>query len=186
MRINQDKLQKLAQKVHYNAIAHGWHDEKKSDEHWLCMIMTEVAEAVEADRKQKRACRDMFEREIGNLQLENYREKHWVLCFEKFIKDTLEDEFADICIRIFDFAYEKFGDGMRWFSCRVRIYENWSFTDTAYYIVHDILNSGMMNLSELVEFMYEWATMLCIDLDWHIKAKMSYNETRPYKHNKEY
>jgi NTP pyrophosphatase (non-canonical NTP hydrolase) len=25
-----------------------------------------------------------------------------------------------------------------------------------------------------------------IDLDWHVKAKMAYNETRPYKHGKKY
>jgi len=25
-----------------------------------------------------------------------------------------------------------------------------------------------------------------IDLDWHVKAKMAYNETRPFKHGKNY
>jgi NTP pyrophosphatase (non-canonical NTP hydrolase) len=30
------------------------------------------------------------------------------------------------------------------------------------------------------------AGRLKIDLEWHVRAKMAYNETRPYKHGKKY
>ena len=186
MMLNQEKFQELARKVHSNAKAHGWHDEKKPDEHWLCMIMTEVAEAVEADRKNSKAFRKIFERESVSPQLKDHREKHWQFCFDRFIKNTLEDEFADICIRIFDYAYEKFGEDMLWMTYRVRIHEEKPFTSIAFHFVKDILNSGMMNLSEAILFIYEWADKLDIDLDWHIAAKMRYNESRPYKHGKSY
>lgn len=46
-----EKLNRWAKEIHDNATAHGWHEEKHSPEHYLGLIMTEVAEAVEADRK---------------------------------------------------------------------------------------------------------------------------------------
>ena len=38
-------------KAYDNAVKHGWHEEEKSNAHWLMMVCTEVAEAVQADRK---------------------------------------------------------------------------------------------------------------------------------------
>lgn len=32
-------------------VAHGWHEENLSDEHFLCLVISELMEAVEADRK---------------------------------------------------------------------------------------------------------------------------------------
>lgn len=180
MRLNQEKLQTLARQIHKNACAHGFHDEKKSDSHWLCMIMTEVAEAVEADRKNHHA--DVAYYLNHPLDIDTA----FIACFEHYIKNTVEDEFADIFIRILDFAYEKFGEEMQWETYRVRVFDKWSFTETADYLVRGVLNSGMMNLSECIEFVYEWAGKLGIDLDFHIKAKMKYNETRPLKHGKKY
>ena len=66
MKLNQDKLQEWARRIHENACAHGWHEEKKSDAHWLCMVITEVAEAVEADRKGRRANTQGHERDFEN------------------------------------------------------------------------------------------------------------------------
>lgn len=51
--MNTDKLSRLAKEIHDNATANGWHEEKRSPEHYLGLIMTEVAEAVEADRKNR-------------------------------------------------------------------------------------------------------------------------------------
>ena len=34
-----------------NAVSHSWHEQKKSTIHWLMMIITEVSEAIQADRK---------------------------------------------------------------------------------------------------------------------------------------
>ena len=44
-------LQKLSQEAFATAKAHGWHDEKLPDETYLMLIITEIAEAVQADRK---------------------------------------------------------------------------------------------------------------------------------------
>lgn len=192
MRLNQEKLQTWARQIHKNACAHGFHDEKKSDSHWLCMIMTEVAEAVDADRKGQRAntqamketLRIQKEGEIGLT--EQWYQNWYSVYFNEYIKGSVDEEFADIFIRILDFAYEKFGEEMHWETYRVRVFERWSFTEAADYLVRGVLNSGMANLSESIEFVYEWAKQLGIDLDFHIEAKMKYNETRPLRHGKKY
>lgn len=43
----------LAQEAFATAKAHGWHDTEQPDEHWLMLIITEIAEAVQADRKNQ-------------------------------------------------------------------------------------------------------------------------------------
>ena len=186
MKMDKAKLQEWAKRVHKNACAHGFHDEKKSDGHWLCMIMTEVAEAVEADRKEQRADMESF-RKFSMKGDSNVHTAWYDSLYKSYIKGSLEEEFADICIRIFDFAFEKHGERMKWWGYDdVRIGDNWSFTETAYHFLHHVLNSGTMNLSESIWFMYEWASKLGIDLDWHIEMKMRYNESRPILHGKKY
>lgn len=41
----------LTEKVHSNAVKHGFWDERRSNEHCLMLVVTEIAEMVEADRK---------------------------------------------------------------------------------------------------------------------------------------
>lgn len=53
-------LNKLRDKAYQCAVAHGWHEENLSDEHFLCLVISELMEAVEADRKGKHAKVAMF------------------------------------------------------------------------------------------------------------------------------
>lgn len=46
-------LQKLSQEAFETAKAHGWHDIELPDETYLMLIITEIAEAVQADRKNQ-------------------------------------------------------------------------------------------------------------------------------------
>ena len=86
------------------ACEHGFHDEERSIEHWKCLIVSELMEAVEADRKGKRANIKAFNtRQIvgkgSSCETLSYS-YNFGLC----IKDTVEDELADACIRILDLA----------------------------------------------------------------------------------
>lgn len=45
----------LKEKAHSNAMNHGFWKEKQSNEHCLMLVITEVAELVEADRKGDKA-----------------------------------------------------------------------------------------------------------------------------------
>lgn len=39
-------LNKLRDEAYQNAVEHGWHDEDLSDEHFLCLVISELMEAV--------------------------------------------------------------------------------------------------------------------------------------------
>lgn len=183
MKLNEKKLKELAERIYENACAHDWHDKKMSAEHWLCLVMTEVAEAVEADRNRKRASRKMFEQILQLSGKDN--SENWECYFKLFIKNSLEDEFADIVIRLLDMANEIHGKEMKWvgyYPCGARFMKDKSFSENAWFFTHDVLNYGTMNITDCVYFIYEWAESFGIDLDWHIEQKMKYNVLRPYKH----
>lgn len=48
-------LNELRDEAYSIARANGWHEEEHSDEHLLMLVITEIAEAVQADRKDKHA-----------------------------------------------------------------------------------------------------------------------------------
>ena len=54
----------LKDRAYNNAVAHGWHEEDLSNEHFLCLVISELMEAVEADRKGQRAEKNKFYREF--------------------------------------------------------------------------------------------------------------------------
>lgn len=63
------ELNELRDKAYRNAVVHGWHEESLSNEHFLCLVMSELMEAVNADRKGKRALRKIFEANCNTPQL---------------------------------------------------------------------------------------------------------------------
>ena len=117
----------------------------------LMLIVSELGEACEADRRNRRAdikswnseapitVQSIADDEIlyrkpdGHLTDKETAQQMCVRAFEKHIKDTLEDEIADAFLRLMDLCGE-----------------------------------------------YD------IDIEWHIKSKAAYNQTRPIKHGKKY
>lgn len=102
-------LNKLRDKAYQCAVAHGWHEENLSDEHFLCLVISELMEAVEADRKGRHADTKKFNQEMDyyihemKLYGENY-DKAYRDTFEYYLKDSVEDELSDACIRLLDLA----------------------------------------------------------------------------------
>ena len=84
-------MNELAQKIHENAVKHGFYDEKREIGTLLMLCVSELSEALEADRKGKHA------KPFVSLTSEEFKDK-----FEKNFKDTFEDELADTIIRILD------------------------------------------------------------------------------------
>lgn len=97
-------LNVLRDKAYQCAIAHGWHDEDLSDEHFLCLIISELMEAVEADRKRKHSDIDNYNRYINGMTIETNTERPFMVAYDMFIKGSVEEELADVCIRILDLA----------------------------------------------------------------------------------
>lgn len=181
--LDPERLAKLQQRIWDVATAHGWHEKPISTAQYCGLIMTEMAEAVEADRNGRRSEDAEFKRALtfGAVNKDSY----FKACYKDYIKGSIEEEFADVVIRVLDMAQEVHGDKMRWLGYYPygQVYqENESFIENAWYFIREVLNWGTMNISDCVSFMFDWAQHLGIDLWQHIEWKMKYNELRPYKH----
>lgn len=186
-------LNKLRDKAYQCAITHGWHEENLSNEHYLCLVISELMKAVEADRKDRCANISKFNDKIDfylhemNLSGDEFN-KSFIDAFNTFVKDTVEDELADACIRIFDLA------GLRNIFLRrsvgYTVEEYKTFTENIYKIISELTNpkyAVSSNLNYTLSQIKKLSELLKIDILWHIEQKMKYNELRPYKHgNKNY
>jgi NTP pyrophosphatase (non-canonical NTP hydrolase) len=152
----------------------------------LMLIVSELSEALEAHRK------GIF----VNCDIDDYidfSKKYFIPWFEKHIKDTFEDEIADVFIRLFDLCgYLEIKDliistAYSELSLSKNIGEHLFKINTFIcYSLEDNKSIDLDNISIVVSSLFALCHRLNIDIEKHIKAKMEYNKTRPYKHNKEY
>lgn len=72
----------------------------------LMLIVSELGEALEADRKDKHATYQAFEYALKGIQNSpeprEDRERMYMRYFELHVKDTFEDEIADAFLRLMD------------------------------------------------------------------------------------
>lgn len=188
-------LNELAKEIYEANKAKGWHDREYSNEHYLCLVISELMEAVEADRKGNRANIRLFNAFDTNSEYEQRKHKnrwerpsHDVFSFQSCIKDTIEDELADAVIRLLDLAGEKGYNELDEDFGEILI-DDISFTENILIIV-DIIRDKRFDLYLNIETAINNVEILCkhmnIDLWLHVDLKIKYNKTRPYKHGKEY
>ncbi len=188
-------LNELRDRAYKTACEHGFHDKELSNEHCLCLIVGELMEAVEADRKGKRADRESFKSSYENE--EPHYNADFKYSFEKYIKGCVGDELADACIRLFDL-------------CGLRKIDINDFTEEMIYEATESCNGetfteSIYAISTLpIRYFYEYnysfesqighmllsiiglAKHMNIDLIWHVEQKMRYNELRPKLNGKKY
>lgn len=189
-------LNKLRDEAYHNAVEHGWHDEDLSTGHFLCLVISELMEAVQAERKGKRADVAKFNEWQGNNIpfSEETRVRRFQEDFEAYIKNSVEDELADAFIRMLDLAGLLGVSflGVK-FPLKIRdeIYKYKSqktFTEWCYDLTRFIANYNSWRITTLdffVNILQEVFIMSKIkgfDLLWHIEQKMKYNRTRPRMH----
>lgn len=187
-------LNELRDKAYLCAVEHGWHEEKLSNEHFLCLVISELMEAVEADRKGKRAQVEKFKEWQGNSTplTEETRTRRFNEDFEAYIKGCVEEELADACIRLFDLSglndinlgeisMDELNDSY-WFPY-------FSFTEYMYYFTSQLCNPEeiyLRTLDNVVRSALKEILVFCvkrnIDIFWHIEQKIKYNQSRDYKH----
>ena len=172
MTLNDTKME-----AYKMASEHGFHDEEHSIKHYKCLIISELMEAVEADRKGRFANPFAF---VGHMHETDFKSN-----FEANIKDSVADELADACIRIFDLA------GLKNIDLDVdvntpKLAPTLSFTEMIFEACQELMNYNAYTLTRTLKLIFEIAKHRDIDIKWHIEQKMRYNSTRPYKHNKQY
>ena len=192
-------LNELRDRAYKTACEHGFHNEELSNEHYLCLIISELMEAVEADRKGRlgKKCKSRFEMEYNRYPALVEEEMRFKCSFEKHIKDTLPDELADATIRLLDLCGLRkidIGDFLdEIISEEAKRYNGETFTESIYAIstipirceyeynslFNEQVNGMLLGIIGL-------AKHLGIDLLWHVEQKMRYNELRENKHGKRY
>lgn len=93
-------LNNLSKQLHERAKAKGFWDEKRELGTLLMLVVSELSEAIEADRKNKHANIEQFN--IDRQSTPFHEKSATIKAFEDHIKDTFEDEIADTFIRLFD------------------------------------------------------------------------------------
>ncbi len=174
-------LNKLRDKAYKCAVAHGWHEEKKSNRHWLCLVISELMEAVEADRKGKHANLNMYH-EICRSYIPSIPKKNgFIFSYEETIKGTVEEELADACIRLFDYAgvTEYDLDDFDYNESDTDDYSEMTFTESMYNITSYIME---WDITVVLDEIFAFCRDRNIDIFWYIEQKMKYNELRPFMH----
>lgn len=98
-----NNIKTLAQRCHETAKAKGfWESDNVGEK--LMLIVSEVSEACEADRKTDDA---MHSRVLANFVSGHSDDAVFIELFEGLVKDTFADELADVVIRVFDLAAYK-------------------------------------------------------------------------------
>lgn len=110
-----NNLNELAKQYHERAKAKGFWDEPRETGTLLMLMVSELAEALEADRKGQYAKIDDAEfiidgktiREDLDLAIKENDMVKFEDIFRTQVKDTFEDEIADTFIRLLDFIGQR-------------------------------------------------------------------------------
>ena len=173
-----EDIRELCKEAHENAVRHGFWDEEHDIRHYLMLVITELAEAVQAYRKNKFADRNEYEKLVKE------RGCAADTAFLLSVKDTFEDEMADACIRLMDLA-GRFDVELPTDINIIRT-EGEDITVTLFKAIFFMQNAMYRDAGELVMYFIRLSEALGIDIEWHIRQKMAYNASRPYLHGNKF
>lgn len=177
----------LRDKAYQTACYHGFHDCNYSDEHLLMLVITEVSEAIQADRKGKRVRKDA-EGTYRHIQ----KDKFYMFAYENYIEGTVESELADVVIRLLDLAGLREID-IKPYDMAPDVVDYHNLTECCHYICKILTESrkgdktwveGIIN--HVISYILSLAESMDIDILWFIEQKMKYNERREKMHGAKY
>ena len=193
--MNTEELNALKYRAYNTAVEHGFHEEERPDAYWLGLVMSEMGEAINADRKGLHAG-------INGFRMDMKMGIPFKESFENHIKDSVEDELADVVIRLLDLA------GMKRYLPYVGTkaqrtkdssdaflkFEESGMPGMLFYLMDflaagfdwDDLRTCIYNIMYILYDCFESMTGSDKDLWWFVDKKMQYNELRPKLNGKKY
>lgn len=148
------------------------------------LAICELAEAIEADRKGRRA--------VVSEEIDDYVDEAFVTDFNARIKDTVEDELADFIIRCLDYVGWMIEEG-EWtegeeLDIPFEFYQagGWRDGDSIAYMAYHATRSVLVYVISAMECVLSYCQFAGIDIMRHVEPKMRYNELRPRLHGKKY
>ena len=204
VKITKERISELVSNSYRVAHQHGFHDDYHSPAHYMMLVLSEIGEMVEADRKGLYA--NVPKEKDGTVfspQTFHKDNVYFASTFEENIKDTFEDEMADVVIRLCDFCgslnvlpytndvmvdmSEEFAKFWGDKSVCEQCFALSSMVVDIERASYDADDSEMCKrLGSTLSFIFEMAHYHGIDLLWHVDRKMEYNESRPRRHGKAY
>lgn len=174
-------LNEWRDRAYRNALWHGFHKNPTTLDTYMMLIITELSEAVEADRKNRHADNEGFKSDSLN------RCKSFDNSFRNNIKDTVEDELADTFIRLLDFAGAENLNLSKVHIYQFDVNEADTFADNCYHLVM-LLQPRDTNLEPLIKCvlanLFKLSEIVGFDLMYYVDLKMKYNANREYMHEK--
>lgn len=187
---NVISLTKECKEQHERMKAKGFHDRDVPLTEIFGLIISEMCEAMEAERKGRFISSEIYDIVLGC-------ESGFENVFKHNVKDTVSDELADVFIRCLDATgkYNRDNNDIVLFKhCideRVKILKK--TPNTFAYYVYNLAYWVTSNekiccnyFTTIMEICAAIAIIHNIDLGKAIEAKIRYNETRGYKHGKKY
>lgn len=192
------KLLKYAGKVHDITRSKGFWDNERNKAEMVMLIVSELGECLEAHRKGLIASREFQPPHGDRLTLHWFKASStsidsWLRTFEARVKDHVEDEMADVVIRILDYVH---GWDIPVTPREFRKESTGNFGHDLLRINWYIINSYHAEFPTGEFLIHDWGYVLAaieafctwydIDIDQHVQWKIRYNSTRPAMHNKKY
>lgn len=205
-------IETVAKQIHENSKDKGFWKASSNMNVKRALIITELAEAIEAHRLDKRADVDTLMNEYieGSSsqsadhfqefkQLKFFKNEDQILfvdLFQRHVKDTVEDELADTYIRCLDLLIKEYDIwSVKLNALRFNVsnaLERVVFTDKFAENIYLLFRGAFIDRAGV-----DWTESICwgvdkiaeiesIDLQTHIELKMTYNRTRDNLHGKEY
>jgi hypothetical protein len=192
--MNTKELNALKERAHKTAVEHGFHEKEMTDAYYLGLVMSDMGKAINADRKGWRGDAVLFDddEKDGVPFAEN---------FKKHIKDSVEDELADIIIRLLDFAGMKgyklliSGYSARPSNAIIETFAENGLSGTLFHLngaLSDSLDDNSLEscvrivINIISDCFDEITGGSDCDLWWFVKKKMQYNDLRPMLNGKKY
>lgn len=184
---NWDKAINLA---HKTAVEHGFWDDTPNYEHLAMLVITELSEAIDADRHDRHADTDEYEKWCAFVSeyiiASEDRIKGCRTAFNECINDTVEGELADACLRLMDmigyYQISFIRDNTFTSDLDKPLCEFCFRVTEALMAPHGEIYACQKALNMLLAY----AEHNGIDIEWHIHEKMAYNGQRPRLNGKKY